>query len=184
MSKIRRILWINFARAERVVALYFSVRSDSVVMQTGASHARYRSQPKTKNFLTIPFSAGGVGGAGKKWKGNFLVLDSPLSPPKSSVSISIYLRDFHFTFFRTRGGARRHPYRRFAIILCPFTLRTTSHWPLAFAHVACSVLLRVHFVTSFEFVVILKKRIVLTHKQICMCLPHPPSARTITCYRR
>jgi len=43
-------------------------------MPMRASHARYRSQPKTKNFLTIPFSAGGVGGAGKKWKGKFLVL--------------------------------------------------------------------------------------------------------------
>jgi hypothetical protein len=76
-GKIRRIL-INFARAERVVALTQIVRSDSVVKRIRASHARYRSQSKTKNFLTIPSSAGGVGGAGKKWKGKFLVLDSPL----------------------------------------------------------------------------------------------------------
>jgi hypothetical protein len=41
---------------------------------TCASHAPFGRDPKTKNFLTIPFSAGGVGGAGKKWKGKFLVL--------------------------------------------------------------------------------------------------------------
>jgi len=33
---------------------------------------------KTKNFLTNPFSAGGVGGAAQKMKGNFMVLFPPL----------------------------------------------------------------------------------------------------------
>jgi len=49
-----------------------------VVMPMRASHAPFGRESKTKNFLTIPFSAGGVGGAGKKWKGKFLVLCSPL----------------------------------------------------------------------------------------------------------
>jgi hypothetical protein len=77
MSKIRRIL-INFARAERVVALSQIVRSDCVVKRTMRASRSLRSQTKTKNFLTNPFSAGGVGGAAKKMKGNFLVLFPPL----------------------------------------------------------------------------------------------------------
>ncbi|PIR57697.1 MAG: hypothetical protein COU71_02700, partial [Parcubacteria group bacterium CG10_big_fil_rev_8_21_14_0_10_38_31] len=37
-----------------------------------------RVHQNPKFFLTIPFSAGGVGRAGKKWKGKFLVLVPPL----------------------------------------------------------------------------------------------------------
>jgi len=65
MSKIRRIL-INFARAERVVALSQIVRSDFVVKRTMRASRSLRSQTKTKNFLTYPFSAGGVGGSRQK----------------------------------------------------------------------------------------------------------------------
>ena len=64
-------------RAERVVALTRIVRAE-YVQTLCASHAPFGRVSKTKNFLTIPFSAGGVGGAGKKWKGKFLVLVPPL----------------------------------------------------------------------------------------------------------
>ena len=57
----------DFARAARVVAWNWIVRSDCVVKRTTrASHAPSGRVYKTKNFLTIPISAGGVGGAGKK----------------------------------------------------------------------------------------------------------------------
>jgi len=62
-SKIRRILMTD-ARAERVVTRNPIVRSDRVVKRTmRASHAPSGRVYKTKNFLTNPFSAGGVGGA-------------------------------------------------------------------------------------------------------------------------
>jgi len=52
------------ARAERVVTRNPIVRSDRVVKRTmRASHAPSGRVYKTKNFLTNPFSAGGVGGA-------------------------------------------------------------------------------------------------------------------------
>ncbi len=67
------------ARAERVVARNPIVRSDRVVKRMlRASHAPSGRAYKTKNFLTNPFSAGGVGGAAKKMKGNFMVLFPPL----------------------------------------------------------------------------------------------------------
>ena len=70
------------ARAERVVALSQIVRSDRVVKRTWRASRSLRSRTKTKNFLTNPFSAGGVGGAAKKMKGKFLVLFPPLHSSK------------------------------------------------------------------------------------------------------
>ena len=55
MSKIRRIL-INFARAERVVALNQIVRAERV--QTLCASRSLWLPNKTKNFLANPFSAG------------------------------------------------------------------------------------------------------------------------------
>jgi len=66
------------ARAERVVTLSQIVRSDCVVKRTVRASRSLWSRTKTKNFLTNPFSAGGVGGAAKKMKGNFMVLFPPL----------------------------------------------------------------------------------------------------------
>ena len=89
MNKIRRIL-IDFARAERVVAFSQIVRSDCVVKRILRASRSLRSQTKTKNFLTYPFSAGGVGGAAKKMKGNFMVLFSPLHNPIIHTCIITY----------------------------------------------------------------------------------------------
>jgi len=63
MNKIRRILMTD-ARAERVVTRNPIVRAERVPTPTlRASHAPFGRVYKTKNFLTNPFSAGGVGGA-------------------------------------------------------------------------------------------------------------------------
>jgi len=52
------------ARAERVVTRNPIVRAERVPTPTlRASHAPSGRVYKTKNFLTNPFSAGGVGGA-------------------------------------------------------------------------------------------------------------------------
>ncbi|MDA3815547.1 MAG: helix-turn-helix transcriptional regulator, partial [Patescibacteria group bacterium] len=58
-----------------------------------------RSQTKTKNFLTNPFSAGGVGGAGKKMKGNFMVLFPPLHFAKCRKFAIIKIQSFHTLYY-------------------------------------------------------------------------------------
>jgi hypothetical protein len=74
ISKIRRILMTD-ARAERAVIRNPIVRAEYLPTPTlRASRAPSGRVYKTKNFLTNPFSAGGVGGAAKKMKGNFMVL--------------------------------------------------------------------------------------------------------------
>jgi hypothetical protein len=141
MSKIRRIL-INFARAERVVALSQIVRSDCVVKRTMRASRSLRSQTKTKNFLTNPFSAGGVGGAAKKMKGNFLVLFPPLHSSKKDLylyfSIVVIFRPSFSPSFAS-GEAR--PVSAFGGSLRARShFAITSHWPLTFVRDACSVL--------------------------------------------
>ena len=64
----------DFARAGRVVALNCIVRSDCVVMRTNAPRPHSRTRAGKIQKFSLPFffsSAGGVGGADKKWKGNF-----------------------------------------------------------------------------------------------------------------
>jgi len=88
MNKIRRTLTTD-ARAERVVARNPIVRAERVPTPTlRASHAPSGRVYKTKNFLTNPFSAGGVGGAAKKMKGNFMVLFPPLQHYPHNCNIS------------------------------------------------------------------------------------------------
>ena len=54
-----------------------------------------------------------------------------------------------------------------------------SHSPLAFARAGCFGVVCVRLVTSIKFSDDSKESwIVHWHKQICMCLPRPPSART------
>ncbi|MFA5195683.1 MAG: hypothetical protein WC401_07795, partial [Bacteroidales bacterium] len=62
-----------------------------------------------KNFLTNPFSAGGVGGAGKIWKGKFLVLVPTLhSSRKDSCLyfsiVAIFCPSFPPSFASVRGA--------------------------------------------------------------------------------
>jgi hypothetical protein len=95
------------ARAERVVALYFSVRSDCVVTRLGARSIPRAQQPKKFPYLSKK-AEGGAGEAAKKMKGNFwFARHYDLS--KSSIQMSIYLRPFHVAFLRSCGarGASR-----------------------------------------------------------------------------
>jgi len=65
-NKIRRILKTS-ARAERVVALGFLLRSGGAITLACARLALLPVAYKTKNFLTNPFKRRGVqGGAAKK----------------------------------------------------------------------------------------------------------------------
>jgi hypothetical protein len=78
---------------------------------TCASHAPFARDPKTKNFLTIPFSAGGVGGAGKKWKGKFLVLVPTLHSSRKDLYlyfsiVAIFCPSFPSSFASVRGAHR------------------------------------------------------------------------------
>ncbi len=106
-----------------------------------ASHARFARDPKTKNFLTIPFSAGGVGGAGKKWKGKILVLVPTLHSSRKDLYlyfsiVAIFCPSFPSSFASVRGA----PISAFggsSSVRSHFA--NTSHWSFAFAHDACSV---------------------------------------------
>lgn len=78
---------------------------------TCASHAPFGRDPKTKNILTIPFSAGGVGGAGKKWKGKFLVLVPTLHSSRKDLYLyfsimAIFCPSFPSSFASVRGAPR------------------------------------------------------------------------------
>ena len=78
---------------------------------TCASHAPFGRDPKTKNFLTIPLSAGGVGGAGKKWKGKFLVLVPTLHSSRKDLYlyfsiVAIFCPSFPPSFASVRGAPR------------------------------------------------------------------------------
>ncbi len=112
--------------------------------------------PKPK-FLTIPLSAGSVGGAGKKWKGKFLVLISPLHSSRKDLYLyfsimAIFCPSFPPSFASVRGA----PISEFGgsrIVRLHFT--NTSHKPSAFAHdvPVARHLLHIRSVASFESVV-------------------------------
>jgi len=104
-----------------------------------ASHAPSgRVYQKPKFFLTIPFSAGGVGGAGKKWKGKFLVLVPPLQDSKKSV---IYILSFCRSFLHPSRRRGAPPSPRFVVALASaHTSQSSRIGTLAFARAACSVL--------------------------------------------
>ena len=119
-----------------MVALYFSVRSTLLVMLTtasrGARFTRVQNQ-KTFQFLSsLPRPLPALTNKGKVfwfWFG--------VSSPKSSVSISIYLRAFHFAFSvstPTRGALLFE-------FIGNFVLREhtppPTHSPLAFARAGC-----------------------------------------------
>ena len=97
-----------------------------------------------KGFFVLPRLISrpqGVGGAGKKWKGKFLVLVPPLHSSRKDLYVyfsivAIFCPSFPSSFASVRGapisafGGNSSVRSHFA---------TTSHWPFAFAHDACSV---------------------------------------------
>jgi hypothetical protein len=146
-----------------------------------ASHARSAREPKTKNFLTIPLSAGGVRGAGKKWKGKFLVLVPTLHSSRKDLYlyfsiVAIFCSSFPPSFALVRG-APVSAFRGNSSVCSHFA--TTSHGPFAFAHDASSML-RVRSVASFVPVVTLQSGLCWgTSKSICACPTHPVRAQKI-----
>lgn len=144
----------DVTRAERVVALYLSVRSALVVMRTNASaHARFHSRGALpKNFLaffTAPPPTPPPQGEMER-KGNFWFCFA-ISSPKSSVQISIYLRAFHFTFFYLMA-TRSAPLSALGVTLYSANhTQPPSHSPLAFARGGCFGVVHVRLVASREF---------------------------------
>jgi len=93
-----------------VVARNPIVRSDCVVKRTWRASRSLWSRTKTKNFLTNPFSAGGVGGAAKKMKGNFMVLFPPLHSSRKGLYlyfsiVAIFCPPFLPSFASVRGAS-------------------------------------------------------------------------------
>jgi hypothetical protein len=143
----------DFARAERVVALYLSVRSDCVVILR-ASPPRSTRHQKQRIFPYNYFYGGGVwGGADKKWKGKFFVLVSPLCPPKSSVSVSIKFESLPLHFSPSSWRARRaRVYRACSMSRVRSHTPAPSHSSLAPLARAAAVLPCVSLVASIKFV--------------------------------
>ncbi len=77
--------------------------------------------------------------------------------------------------FSSLRRTRRVPQRRL-VVTRPIAKYSQSpaHSPLVLLAPAASAFTRIRLVASREFRGNSLKRIVLEHKQICMCLPHPP----------
>ena len=74
-----------------------------------ASLLANRSHPKQRNFLPIFYRLLPTPLHRKSGKGYFFVLDSPLRPPKSFVSVSIIFESLPLHFFPYSRCARRAP---------------------------------------------------------------------------
>ena len=107
-----------------------------------ASSAPFGRDPKTKNFLTIPLSAGGVWGEpAKNGKENFWFWFRRFIPPERTCIYILALWQYFVCPFL------RHSRRCEALPISAFCgssrvrshYATTSHGPFAFAHDACSV---------------------------------------------
>ena len=123
-----------------------------------ALHARFARDPKTKNFLTIPFSAGGVGGAGKKWKGKFWFWFRRFIPPeRTCIYILAWWRYFVRPFFRHSRRCEALSYPRFVVVrVSAHTSQSPRIGRSRSLTMPARYLLRVRPVTSFEPVVSLK----------------------------
>jgi len=161
------------------VALNLSVRSDCVVMRTNAPRTRSRTRVCKNQKISLHFSRvssphPSTAKRKKKWKGNFWFCFA-VSVSEKSIYILSY---FDCSFLRPHGD-RGAPISAF----CGSSnvrehTQPPTHSPLAFARAGCFGVVCVRLVASRKCSGDSKKRIVLKHKQICMCLPHPPCART------
>ena len=104
------------------------------------------SKPQKFSFPFLFSSAGGVGGADKKWKGNFWFCFAT-SDYKMNISIISFVVLWSCSFLRPCGETRR--------FLSAFSGSSKPLW------------LR-------SLVVVTHKADCARHKQICMCLTHPP----------
>ena len=126
-------------------------------MRTNAPRTRSRTRVCKNQKISLPFffsSAGGVGGADKKWKGNFWFCFAASVSEKSNHIIT-----FLFALFSTLTATEALPYPRLVVTLnsvASLTGRGNSK------NMDCA-----------------------RHKQICMCLTHPPvRAQTPAVFRK
>ena len=115
-------------------------------MRTNAPRPRSRTRAGKTQKFSLPFlfsSAGGVGGADKKWKGNFWFCFAVSVSEKSNLILT-----FLFALFSTLTATEAHPYPRLVVALNSATSMTDYGKS---KNMDCA-----------------------RHKQIYMCLTHPP----------
>ena len=110
---------------------------------TCASHAPFGRDPKTKNFLTIPLSAGVCWEPAKNGEENFWFWFRCFIPPERTCMYILALwRYFVRPFLRYSRRCEALPVSAFCGNSSARShFANTSHMPFAFAHDACSVLL-------------------------------------------
>ena len=134
MSHAPRAWWSETKSYARIL------RASSAPFGRGSKNQKF-------SFLNFEFSAGGVGGADKKWKGNFWFCFAVSVSEKNNHIIT-----FLFALFSTLTATKAFPYPRLVVTL--------------------------NSMASTEGGGNSKNMDCARHKQICMCLPRPPSART------
>ncbi len=136
--------------------------------------------PKPKISLQFLFRRGVWGEPAKNGKENFWFWFRRFIPPeRTCIYILAFWRYFVRPFLRHLRRCEALPVSAFcgsSIVRSRFA--TTSHGPFAFAHDACSVFASCSLCGFVRASGNSNKRICARHKQIYMCLPHPPSART------
>ena len=110
----------------------------------------------------------------KKWKGNFWFCFAVTVSEKSNLILT-----FLFALFSTLTATEALPYPRLVVALTSANhTQPPTHSPLAFARAGYFGVVCVRSVTSREFSGHSMNMDCARHKQICMCLPRPPCART------
>ncbi len=142
----------DFARAERVVALYFSVRSTLVVMRINAPRTRSRTRVCKNQKISLHFSRvssphPSTAKRKKKWKGIFWFCFATRKLHKGQQS---YHNEAHLLYFLVATEA--HPYPRLVVTLHSAKhTQPPTHSPLAFARAGCFGVVCVRLVASSEF---------------------------------
>ena len=129
--------------------------------ETCASHAPFGRAPKTKNFLTIPFSAGVWGEPAKNGKENFWFWFRRFIPlERTCIYILALWRYFVRPFLRHLRRCEALPYPRFVVAL--ESAHTSQPPHIGRSHsltMPARCLLCVRSVASFEPVVTLKNEL-------------------------
>jgi hypothetical protein len=136
--------------------------------------------PKPKISLQFLFRRGVWGEPAKNGKENFWFWFRRFIPPeRTCIYILALWRYFVRPFLRHSRRCEALPYPRLVVVLV--SAHTSQPPRIGRSHsltMPARCLLRVRSVASFESVVALKSGLCWWHKQIYMCLPRPPIART------
>ena len=149
-------------------------------MRTNAPRTRSRTRVCKNQKISLHFSRvssphPSTAKRKKKWKGNFWFCFAVSVSEKSNLVLT-----FLFALFSALTATEAPCYPRLVVALLP---PRTTHNRLRIARSlslaqAASALRVFAWWLRESTVVILKNMDCAEHKQICMCLPHPPSART------